>query len=595
VRRRLLVVLVASVALLGGCATVPTKGTVRSGDRLGRAQDLGGVGVEAKPPRANVGDLAIVSGFLEAMSDSQAYDVARQYMTPDAAAKWQPEEQTVVYDQRPESLARKGDGIQLTARKIATIGERGEWIPAAANDRADFFFKLKKVNGQLRVDSVPRGAYLGSNQVDLKLAPRDLYFFNQARNMLVPDPVYLPQNLSPGQGATQLIQELLKGPTDRLGNGVVTLAPPGTEVQVSVPVDLGVATVALNDTAGALRDPDRRLLAAQIVWTLNQLNLRAKITVGGAPLLPDDPDVLPFANFSPYDPQVSASSMTKLYGLKGQQVQRITGLDGASDIAAQPLNSGPLWAHKAESFAVTVRGDAGAIVTVPDEDGHQQILYGRLDPPTDKDESAAAVKVEGKTLQPSFDNQDALWILDRAGNGHPRLRVRNHDGGLTSVAVDFNGDIPLALRMAPDGVRALLVMKPKAGGQNYVQTGTIQTTGSGKQLVLGQLRPLRLALVNITDAAWNKQGIVVIGASSAVSNATPQAWIVNTDGSSLQLLPGSTPDFVPEHVASNPNKDTLPVIQDDAGHIHWLSRDLLWISPDADNGAAAPIIPTYPG
>ena len=129
-RRRLLVARLASVALLGGCATVPTKGTVRSGDRLGRAQDLGGVGVEAKPPRANVGDLAIVSGFLEAMSDSQAYDVARQYMTPDAAAKWQPESQTVVYDQRPESLARKGDGIQLTARKIATIGERGEWIPA---------------------------------------------------------------------------------------------------------------------------------------------------------------------------------------------------------------------------------------------------------------------------------------------------------------------------------------------------------------------------------------------------------------------------------------------------------------------------------
>lgn len=102
---------------------------------------------------------------------------------------------------------------------------------------------------------------------------------------------------------------------------------------MSVPVDFGVATVALNDSAGALRDQDRRLLAAQIVWTLNQLNLRAKITVGGAPLLPDDPDVLPFANFSQYDPQVSVGSQTKLYGLQHQRVQQIVGMDGASEIA----------------------------------------------------------------------------------------------------------------------------------------------------------------------------------------------------------------------------------------------------------------------
>ncbi|WP_371407524.1 LpqB family beta-propeller domain-containing protein [Kribbella sp. NBC_00662] len=589
-RRRLLVVLLAAVALLAGCAAVPTKGTIRSGERQGRAQDLGGVGVEAKPPRANVSEMAIVSGFLEAMSDSQAFDVARQYMTPEAAAKWQPEAQTVVYDQSPESLTRVGDGVQLTAQKIATIGERGEWIPAAATDRADFLFKLKKIDGQFRVDSVPPGAYLGSNQVDLKLAPRDLYFFNQSRNILVPDPVYLPQNLSPGQGATQLIQELLKGPTTRLGNGVVTLAPPGTEVQVSVPVDFGVATVALNDNAGALRDPDRRLLAAQIVWTLNQLNLRAKITVGGAPLLPDDPDVLPFANFSQFDPQVSAGSQTKLYGLQHQRVQRIAGLDGASEIAAQPLNSSPLWAHKAKSFAVSLRGEAGAIVTA----NGNEVLYGPLDT-TDKDADTVPIKVEGQTLQPSFDNQDDLWILDRAGTPHPRLRVRDHDGRLTVVAVDFKGDVPLDLRMAPDGVRALLVMRPKSGGQNYVQTGTIQTTGSGKQLVLGQLRQLRLALNNITDAAWNKQGIVVIGASSVVSNSARQAWLVNTDGSSLQLLPGSTPDFRPQYVASNPNKDTLPVIEDDAGRIHWLSRDLIWVSPDSVGGGAAAITPTYPG
>jgi hypothetical protein len=596
--RRLLTVLLA-VLLLGGCATVPTKGTIRSGSREGLAPELGGVGVEAKPPRPNVDELAIVSGFLEAMSDSQAFDVAREYMTADAAGAWHPETRTIVYDQQPDSLTQRpgGGGVQLTARKIATIDERGEWIPAGPDERADFLFKVKKVNGQNRVNAAPPGAYLGNNQVDLKLAPRDLYFFNPTRDLLVADPVYLPLNLSQGQAATQLIQELLKGPTSRLGNGVISLAPPGTEVQVSVPVDLGVATVALNDTAGALREQDRRLLAAQIVWTLNQISLRAKITVGGAPLLPDDPDVLPFTNFSQYDPTVPSGALTDLYGLKDGLVQRIVGLDGASDIAAKPLDSSQLHLYRAESFAVDLRGDSGAIVTTK-KNGDKVVVYAKLDS-TEKADPVKMIPVEGETLRPSYDNQDNLWILDRADTASPRLRVRNHDGNLSLVAVSFHGDRPLVLRMAPDGVRAVLVMKSKSTGKTYVQTGTVQQTGVGaKTLTLGTFRQLRLPLNAITDAAWNKQGLLVVGrsatGSTTGSTTAGQTWMVNVDGSSLQLLPGSLPDFDAQKVASNPNKETLPVVQDAAGHVHWLSKDLLWVAMDPDNNGPR-VIPTYPG
>jgi len=595
VTRRLLLILLSallSVLLLGSCATVPTKGTIRNGSRQGLAPDVGGVGVEAKPPRPGVNEMDLVNGFLEAMSDSQAYDVARQYMTSDAAAAWKPDSQTVVYDQRPDtfSLKQVADGVQLIGQKIATIDERGEWIPAPTGTRADFLFKLAKVDGQWRVASVPPGAYLGSNQVDLKLAPRDLYFFTPARDLLVPDTVYLPLNLSQGQAATQLIQELLQGPTSRLGNGVITLAPPGTDVQVSVPVEFGVATVALNDTAGTLREPDRRLLAAQIVWTLNQINLRAKITVGGAPLLPDDPDVLPFANFSQYDPLLPSESLTNLYGLKLGKVQRIEGLDGASDIAARPLNTSQLYQYVAESFAVNLHGDSGAIVTTTSQ-GDTVVAYAKLDT-TQKSDDVKTIPVEGETLQPTYDNQDNLWILDRKNSSAPRLRVRDRDGTVRAVTVKFNGDTPEVLKMAPDGVRALLVMKSRTTNQNYVQTGTVQPSNGGKQLMLGEWRQLRLQLDDITDAAWSKQGILVVGASQTVSNATRLPWLVNTDGSKLQLLPGSPPTFTALRVASNPNQNTLPVVEDVEGHIHWLSRDLLWTPMDEDS---PPIVPVYPG
>jgi lipoprotein LpqB-like beta-propeller protein/sporulation and spore germination protein len=587
VRRALAVLML--VLLVTGCATVPTKGTIRSGSREGLAPDFGGVGVEAKPPRNDANPLALVNGFLEAMSDSRAFDVAREYMTPEAAAAWKPESQTVVYEQRPDAVSQLStDQIKLKARKIATIDERGSWIPARSGAPADFVFKLVKIDKQYRIASVPQGVFLGSNQLDPKLASKNLYFFTPGREMLVPDPVYLPVNLSAGQAATQLVHELLRGPTSRLGNGVISLAPPGTDVQVSVPVEYGVATVALNDAAAALQDQDRRLLAAQIVWTLNQINLRVKITVGGAPLLPDDPDVLPFTNFSQYDPGVPGGGMTDLYAVRSGKVQRIEGLDGASDMAARPLDSSQLYEYQAESFAVNLRGDSGAIVTTVD--GDRLVAYARLDS-TDKSDQVRTIATQGRVLQPSYDNQDNLWILDRADSSKPRLRIRNRDGKIGEVAVSFHGDSPQVLRMAPDGVRALLVMRSKSTGKSYVQTGTIMTA-NGKQ-VLGQLRNFQLPLNDITDAAWNKQGILVAGASATGSGPTRQPWLVNPDGSRLQLLPGTSTDtFEIQRLASNLNKDTLPVIEDVHGRLHWQTRDLTWVPMDPE---VAPLIPTYPG
>ncbi|WP_433166582.1 GerMN domain-containing protein [Kribbella sp. CA-247076] len=590
-RRRLIAAVLAIVLLATGCATVPTKGTIRNGSREGLAPDFGGVGVEAKPPRDNIGQLPLVNGFLEAMSDSRAFDVAREYMTPEAAAAWKPESQTVVYEQQRDAVTQLApDQVQLKARHIATIDDRGSWIPARPDAETTFVFKLVKLEDQWRVASVPPGVYLGSNQLDPKLATRNLYFFAPGRDILVPDPVYLPVNLSPGQAATQLVQELLKGPTSRLGNGVVSLAPPGTEVQVSVPVELGVATVALNDAAAPLRDAERRLLAAQIVWTLNQINLKVKITVSGAPLLPDDPEVLPFADFTQYDPGVLTGALTELFALRSGKVQRIEGLDGASDIAARPLRNSPLYDYNAKSFAVNLIGDAGAIVT--ESEGDQRVVYGWLDS-TDKPDKERAIPVEGAVVPPSYDKQENLWVLDRADRATPRLRVRDRDGKVRAVAVNFRGETPLALRMAPDGVRALLLMRPKTG-QNYVLTATVQPT-SGGGLALGQFRNLHLALKGITDVAWNKQGVLVAGTSAATrSSALSQApWLVNTDGSQLQVLPGaSSVDFATNRLASNLNKDTLPVIEDVQGSLHWQTRDLAWVDMDDEGG---PIRPVYPG
>lgn len=585
--------MVASAVVLAGCAMVPTQGPIRNGSQAGLAPPVSGVNVKANPPRDNAPPLALVNGYLEAMSDSSNFNQARLYMTPDAAAAWKPESKLSVYDQSTINVVRllPNGTVELKAPLIGTIDDRGSWTPAKQGTSVDVIFPLAEVDGQRRVSKAPDGAYLGSNQFESRLTARALYFLTPDRQSLVPDPVFLPINLPPGQAATQLVQELLKGPTSRLGNGVVSAAPPGTQVNVSVPVELNLATVALSDAAQVLGVNERRQLAAQILWTLRNVSPRVRITVGGAPLLDDQPDVLTIASFSQYDPAASSPQLKELYGLRNSKVQHITGLgDGSQDIASVPLDVSLLnLNNKPESLAVNLKVDSGAIVTRIDN-GPLVVAYARLDA-TDKSDKLVTIKTSGTVRRPSYDYQENLWILDRADSAKPRLRVRNRDGKVTEVATNFGGDTPLALRMAPDGVRALLLMRQKATGRSYVQTGTIQPNDA-KQPTLGEFRNLELPLATVTDISWNQNGILVAGRSGP--NSSGQPWQVNADGSQTHLLPGASSEFDTVLIATNPNGETIPVVRDSQGALHWQLKDLSW-QMDDETSKPPPIYPVYPG
>lgn len=582
----------AVVLVAAGCASVPTEGQIRNGSKNAAVASNGKVGVEAQEPRTNAKPPALVSGFVEAMSDFGNYDTARMYMTPEAAAKWEPEKGITVYDQSSTKALTQVPGtntIRLRAPKIGTIDARGSWSSAPRGAMVQFDFTVQQADGQFRVSSVPVGTFLPNNQLESRLEPYALYFANRDRGMLVPDPIFLPQ-LPPGQVATRLIQELLKGPTTRLGNGVGTAAPPGTQVNVSVPVELGEATVELSKSAAGLSAVDRGVLAAQIMWTLRPISTRVKITVDGAGLVENNTDALQFANYAQFDPTVPVPQMKELYGVlvaDGKIVR--ANLDSATTIGITRLNESMLYRYKASSFAVNTHGSFGAVVTVAD--GNDVVAYGSLEEATDETAKVDQIPTDGKVLRPSFDAQDNLWILDRADSSAPRLRVRTKDGKLADVRTTFNGREPVQLRMAPDGVRALLVIKGK-DGQNTVETSTI-TTDNAKKLQLTQPRALQVPLYDITDATWNQLGILVSGRPAP--NGARQPWLVNVDGSAPRVIPGSPNNaFQSDTLASNPNLDTLPVVRDTDGVTHWQSKDLNW-SELEENEQRINLLPIYPG
>lgn len=588
-RRRLVTLLAVLIAT--GCGTVPTSGPVRSSNQGGSQLDHCQVDIDAQPPQPGASAEQIVNGFLEAMGDSSTFDVARQYLTEDAAGKWRPERQMVVYDDPPNrpALGQAPNGnLRLDATKIATVNARGSWRPVAPRDRElRFDFDLDQVNGEWRIAEAPKDSvYIKANLLEINYAPVNLYFFTPALDRLIPDPVYLPQYCSPGQRATRLVEALLAGPTDRLGNSVPNLVPQDTKVNVSVPVDASsVATVALNEPPSKLGPDLRKRLAAQIAWTLPTRSVR--LTANGAPLVDGGQEEVSRADFDEFNPVPSGSSADRLFvpppSRNSKGIWQVNGLDGT----VQPDRSlvvGQLSDELVESFAVELRGQRAAVVR-PDGKG---LVIGQL---LGAGEAGKRyVETQGLVLRPSFDAQGNLWIVDRADQPTARIRRVGPEAKEEPKTITAIGLVPQrirVLRVAPDGVRVLLVVGDDLRRQ--VTIGRLTSTGTPTQLNLEGFSPLHLRFSDVVDAGWSEPDkITVLGTGSRSEVGQNQPLEANVDGSVQRPVLGRE-RFNLTDLAVSPVTASLLVVRDEDRVLHAQSKELSW------NQLLTTGQPVYPG
>ncbi len=559
----------AVAALLGGCATVPTSGPIRSG---GGAGDVGdpAYGVQVQAPRPGAGARAIVNDFLDAMATS-APDVFKQYLTPQAAASWRPDDSVTVFDrakQQPIQPETGPDGstlVTLNAPLVATLDTRGGWHGAMRGDPpVKYIFKLIRVKGELRISNPPRNRLVASDLFTSNYRARNLYFFTRSWDALVPDPVYLPVRTPSGQNATGLAQALLAGPTDRLGDSVNKVAPAGTEV-VSVTVDGdGVATVALNDRITGLGPDTRPKLAAQLAWTLRQVGvLKLKITAAGQPYEIDGTTAeQPVSHWDSYDAAFASRAGRQLYVLSGNsEVAPWDSLDATTDQSPQVSTTfRGLTRLRIESIAVDLEGQNGAAVT----DG--AVIAGSLG----QTPKPATIYTEGHVLRPSFDKDRNLWIVDQADTA-ARIRVRR-DGEqpVTVRAPGLEGKKITTFRVSRDGVRVLAVLQTAEGSQ--VVLGRI--TGIQRSRRIAVVQALQFDYNDIADAGWSSTNkIMLLGRTGA---GPYQMVEVNIDGSQLAQIQGNgAQEFNPVELAVAPDSDALPVVRSN-GELLVRQRDLNW-------------------
>jgi len=539
------------VGLVAGCATIPDTGPVRPGAAVLAEGEDPIIRVVARPPSDGMAPAEVVRGFLSASASSEGdHSVARQYLSPRAAASWQPDLRVVVYDQNTGITLHEParDRVTARARVLGQIDSRGAYTARPATTQTTQF-SLKRVGGQWRIDSLPQGLLLTQLDIDRSYRAVDLYFLNATGTVLVPDPIFLPV-VQPGL-STRLVQALLQGPTHWLAPAVSTAFPGGTQLVVdSVPVENGVAHVDLSSSVLDASSTQREQLAAQLVWTLSELSdvNAVSITVQGQALpvgtAATNQTTLDWASFDPAALPESADGylltrrgLGRLVDDKVHPVEGVVGSAGAT--IADPAVSAD-----AATFAVLSPDRRTAYVQ-------------RFDHP----DQLVQVGSGTDLARPSFDSTGLLWLVDRTARGST-ISVVLPDGSSHAVLAPNLADQHVqTIAMSRDGTRVAVVVTRRGQGRLLLgrvqRFGSVDEPGHLNKIAITGLRRVEFTLDDVRDVSWADADHIVLLARAP--GAARQPYSVAIDAT-LRQVGGALPGL--GGIAAAPDRPLLGATRD---------------------------------
>lgn len=579
-------------AVLAGCATAPSGGPPRSAPG-GNSQAQAYVQPLPPPgPTSRWTPEQVVLGFLHA-SASYAYDpaAARQYLVPELRRSWHPGRGVAVvggtpavtqlsYNSKQQSL---GGGqslpqkvVHVTGPQVATLSQSGQYRYAPGN--VNIRFQLaESANGVWLIEQLPlQTLLLTESDFEEVYQPRNLFFFapapaSQTPSVLVPDPVYAPLQSSNSalntDLATGLVNGLLKGQGGWLSGATTSAFPAGTRLLKKVTITGKTAQVDLGGSAAHAQPQQVMLMADQLAETLGDssyalplathvqlsINNSVQYSIGA-------PDLVPSVPSGPVELITGTSSVGELpaqpeHGtrLQARLTQEQIGAANVTAVAASPGQDHP------QQLAVAVRNLAGCAV---EEQPGGQSAY----------KTYQLTSTAGACGSLSYDTNGNLWAV--AGGevwvlspGHAPAAV---DMSAMSAAMQ-PGDQILALQMAPDAVRAALLVSTPAAGNRLLLAAVRVGGGSA---AFGQ--PVTVGTTGVSDPAaiswYDAYHLAVLGSggiyavpltTGAGQQPTPQlittlpptsaqTVTLTTDGTELVVgtTQGTTQDVWAEPVSS---------------------------------------------
>ncbi|MGW5861773.1 LpqB family beta-propeller domain-containing protein [Streptomyces sp. NPDC055239] len=597
--------------LLAGCASMPDSGNLKAVDASQRPDSQSQVRVYAMPPGEDAGPVEIVQGFLEALtSDDPDFAMARKYLTKEASKSWNPDLQTTVLENGPStgsgSVAdgtETGRSFPLTGRKVATVDK--EHAYQLDNDAYNKSVHLTQRDGpsgkEWRIDRVPQGVVLGQSDFQRIYWSVNKYYYatrsagasatsaaTGGGQNLVADPVYIRQRIDP---VTETVKAVLDGPTTWLKQVVDTRFPTGTRLKAGTktlaPDDQGKLTVPLNEKADPINQERCTEMAAQLLFTLQDLTSSGVEEVelqrrNGSQLCVLSKEraesVASRRTADQPDFQYLIDDKRRLVRMSANGGSKVpVPVQGRLGSGEQPLRSAAVSRDEERAAGVSLDGRA--------------LYMGSLVSPgaLGKPEVRSKAKSEEDGLStPSWDGRGDLWVADRDPKRPRLLWLEQGAGEPQSVEIsNLDGRIE-AVRVSADGVRIALLVKDK-DGKKSLKIGRVERSGAkGEQPVISvvELRRAAPQMEEVTAMSWaGGSRLVVVGRESG---GVQQMRYVQCDGSvpASATLPGLT--GVKEIAASEDERQPLLAHSDDG--IVRLPTGAQWQTVVKEGSA-----PFYPG
>ncbi len=600
VRRLLTAGTVAGAAALAvaGCAMVPASGSLNELpiSQAGSGQNQENPQLIPVGPVPGWNPAQIVNGFLAASASfANNPAIALQYLTPAERSRWHPGGAvTVVGNLRPDNianvpkrqlnLASQQTTVQVSGVQLATLTGSGQYLttPSSASPKIIYTFHLTKINNQWRIGSPLPTAQLMLTTDELERAyqQRNLYFLDPSGHTLVPDPVFVPQNATESDLATQLVTGLLKDPQGWLSGATRTAFPAGTSPRIQVSFNGPDAIVSLRMPQAAMKSLHQPELAAQLVWTLTSSSFgpssiqSVQLQVNGHTLDLDGSQYLLPKTYQDWVLPGPAATAEPYFISSAGPVRVVTGaghLGSVTSLPSRPVSGQAGTAGVPALAAIAVAPDQTALAGISVNGG--TIYTGELA----RNAPLTPQRPGGTVTSLSWDRNGTLWF---AAGGSVWMLTPG-----TGATVQANLGLPAgeevtAFRVAPDGVRAAMIVKT-GKATSELRLAAITHTDGGATTSLGQTVVIGSGTAEPETLSWYDADHIVVLAGAG---SRAQLEEVPVNGGQATLI--------------GTQSGTVSVTGDGAGLAVGLSNDELFVSPSlnapwepVDSAGTDPVFP----
>ncbi len=566
---RLLATVLLIVAPLAGCAAVPESSDLE----VVRSMPVGSGSATPVGPQRGVDPFRLVREFIEATGNpANGHAAARAFLSRTAAANWDDRAGLTVIEDAPGAAPQADPNggvrrIRVGGSRLGVLTADGSFMPSAGA----FSIPLDVVteHGEWRITNPPPGVLVEASAVQRNYRQVRVSFVDPNRGTMVPDLRWVPAQPAatlPGR----VLDLLLAGPSERLAGAVRTAIPGGTRLRSNVLVSRSGRTVINLSGVDALTDQQRRLVAAQIVSSLDGLvPAPMRLLADGEPLVPAQAewrsaDIAAYA--APTGPRPDVPGQVVIGG-------RLRRLDGTP--AVGPAGAGQFSVLRAASS--NPGGDLLAAV-VGGPDGRPQLRVG----PSDGD--LAAVPLDADTMsRPTWrPSGTEVWTVI---NGRTVMGVALSGAGppltyqVNATELTRLGTIS-ELRSSRDGVQVAAVVGGRLVVAAVVTESGLVSLRHPQVLRDGSLPPL-------ASVDWARPELLVV----ASAGPSPQVSSVSVDGLTVRQLSATNLTGPLTEVVAAPGREVL--VADATGL--WAYSDTQEVWEPLLGGIGPGSAPLYPG